>query len=126
MRYLSKKEFAKQMKLIELENQQIELHNMLNAEKNKYKRGSKIETHKLLAIYLFVIFNIILVYAMAAMWYFKDLSYLGVLITDIAAQIALYGIYCLKAYKGKKQEEQMKFEKEKLLSYANANENSVG
>ena len=58
------------------------------------------------------------------MWVFRDLSYLGVLITDIAAQAITYGIYCLKAYHGKKQEEQMKFEKEKL--YGTNEDEAVG
>ena len=48
------------------------------------------------------------------MWHFGDLSYLGVLITDVAAQIITYAIYCMKAFKGKKESEKMAFEREKF------------
>ena len=43
-----------------------------------------------------------------------DFTYLGVLISDIAAQVLIYAIYCMKAYHGKKQSEKMKFDREKL------------
>ena len=124
MGYLSTKDFESKLKKIQAKNLSEERKAMLKAEKEKYKSKSKVETSKLFAIYLFVIFNIILVYALVAMWAFRDLSYLGVLITDIAAQAITYGIYCLKAYHGKKQEEQMKFEKEKL--YGTNEDEAVG
>lgn len=73
----------------------------------------QFETSKLIAIYLFVLLNGIVIFAMVAMWHFADLSYLGVLITDIAAQVLIYAIYCLKAYHAKKQSEKLKFDREK-------------
>lgn len=115
MGYLSKKEFNSRMKMIQRDNESKERKEKLKQEKSKYKSKLNIETSKLFAFYLFIVFNVILIYAMVAMWNFGDLSYLGVLITDILAQILLYGIYCLKAYNGKKQEEQLKFEKEKAF-----------
>lgn len=75
---------------------------------------SKIEFSKILAIYLLILLTAIVVFTMAAIWHFGDLSYLNVLITDIAAQIIVYMIYCVKAYHGKKSEEKLKFEKEKI------------
>lgn len=127
--YMSKDEFESRMRKIKLNNITKERKAKLKAEKKKYRqkigRKSNNETSKLIAIYLFIVFNIILVYALVAMWVFRDLTYLGVLITDVAAQILLYGIYCLKAYKGKKQEELMKFEKEKLFgTTTDANDDS--
>ena len=85
----------------------------LDAEKKKYNK-SRMETSKLIAIYLFVLLNVIVIYAMTAMWCFADFSYLGVLISDIAAQVLIYAIYCMKAYHAKKQSENMKFERERL------------
>ena len=79
---------------------------------NQYKR-QKIETNKIIAIYLFLILNAIVIYAMVSMWVMHDLSYLGVLISDIGAQILVYAIYCLKAYHGKKQEEYLKYKRER-------------
>ena len=87
----------------------------------KYCVVHHIETSKLFAGYLFALMNAIIVYAMVAMWKFADLSYLGVLITDIAAQILVYAIYCLKAYKGKNAEEEMKFKRETMLIDNNVN-----
>ncbi len=112
MKPLTEKEFKKKLKKITDKNKQKDYRRRLKAEKNKYK--VHIETNKLLAIYLFILFNIIVIYALVMMCVFHDLSYLGVIITDIAAQVLVYGIYCLKAYNAKKQEEYMKFEREKF------------
>lgn len=114
MKYLTNDKYAAELEKIKRENRQKLLKRNLRAEKSKYKKKIHIETSKLIAIYLFILLNAIVVYAMISMWKFADLSYLGVLITDIAAQILIYGIYCMKAYKGKKSEEEMKFKREKF------------
>lgn len=75
----------------------------------------KVETNKLIAIYLFILFNVIIIYSLVAMWKLGDLSYLGVLISDIAAQVLVYAIYCIKAYCGKREEERLRFERDKLI-----------
>lgn len=121
MWHLTREEYEVRLNKIKQDNESRELKQKLKAEKQKYKQRSKVETSKLIAIYLFALFNVILCYALVAMWVFQDLSYLSVLITDVAAQILLYGIYCLKAYNSKKQEEQMKFEKEKLFGIIDEN-----
>lgn len=77
-------------------------------------KKKKIETSKLLAFYLFALLNAIMIYSMVIMAVMQDLSALPTLITDIAAQILVYAIYCMKSYKGKANEEQLKFEREKL------------
>lgn len=127
MWHISEKEFDSRMKKIQDKNKSKERKEKLKAEKNKFKQKPKTETSKLLAIYLFFIFNVILVYSMVAMWVFEDISYLSVLITDIIGQILLFGIYCLKAYNGKKQEEKIKFEREKLLNTISTDDiNDIG
>lgn len=77
-------------------------------------KKKKIETSKLLAIYLMSLLTIIMIYAMVVMALMQDLTALPTLITDIAAQILVYAIYCVKSYKGKANEENLKFEREKL------------
>lgn len=114
MKYLSSKSYQQEMERVKRHNQQVEMRNNLKHEKDKYKKKVHIETSKILAIYLFILLNAIVIYAMVAMWKFADLTYLGVLITDIAAQILIYGIYCLKAYKAKKSEEEIRLERDKL------------
>lgn len=108
-------------KLEEIKKQNIIKQQKEALKEAKYK-GKKMETSKKLALYLFGLLNVIVIYSLVAMWYFSDLSYLGALITDIGAQIILYGIYCLKAYHGKKQEEIMSFEREKYSSDDNDDE----
>lgn len=87
-------------------------------QRNKLRdmlRGSRhIETSKAIAIYLFILLNAIVVYSMVAMWRTGDLSALPVLISDLAAQVLVYAVYCAKAFKGKQSEEQMRFERDKL------------
>lgn len=110
---MSKRKYQLKMAEIRRKNIQKQYRQSLREEKRKYNT-KRIETSKLLAIYLFVLFNAVMIYAMAAMWVLHDLTYLGVLITDIAAQVLIYAIYCLKAYHAKKQSERMKFDREKL------------
>lgn len=111
--YLSEREYQKQLARIKKDNLQKERRMALEAERNKYNKN-RMETSKLIAIYLFALLNAIVVYSMVAMWRFADFTYLGVLISDIAAQVLIYAIYCIKAYHGKKQSENMKFERERL------------
>lgn len=111
--YLSEKEFQKQLSKLKRENLQRERALLLEAEKHKYDK-KRIETSKVIAVYLFALLNAIVIYAMAAMWMFADFTYLGVLISDIAAQVLIYAIYCMKAYHAKKQSEQMKFDRDRL------------
>lgn len=110
---LTEREFQRQLAKIKKENVQKERSLILERERNKYG-SEKIETSKLIAIYLFVLLNAIVIYAMIAMWQFADFSYLGVLISDIAAQVLIYAIYCMKAFHAKKESERMKFDREKL------------
>lgn len=96
-------------------SRQKEMQQMIEEQRDSWKKiKPTMETSKKLAIYLFVLMNVVVVYCLVAMWAFGDLSYLGVLITDIASQILVYGIYCLKAYKGKKSEEDLAFQREQL------------
>lgn len=111
---ISKQQYDEELRKAKVNNVYKERRKKIKDEKRKFSPFKNIETNKIIAIYLFVLLNIIIFYSMAAMWILKDLSYLGVFITDIGAQVLVYMIYCLKAYHGKKQEEYIKFEKEKL------------
>ena len=73
-----------------------------------------LTTTKLLCYYIFIMFNVVLVYALVAMWHFADLSYLSVIISDIMGQVVLFVIYSIRAYKDTKSEENMKLERDKL------------
>lgn len=112
MKYLTDKEYQQKLEKIKSKNKQKEYRKLLKNEREKLNTKFKLETSKMIAVYLFILLNAIVVYAMIAMWKFMDLSYLGVLISDIAAQVLIYAIYCLKAYKAKKSEEDLKFKRE--------------
>lgn len=114
MKKFTEKEYQKEIEKIKEENIQIKYNQNIKKERNKLKH--KLETSKLIALYLFALLNAIIIYAMVAMWKFTDFTYLGVLISDIAAQVLIYAIYCMKAYKAKKSEEELKFERDKLDS----------
>lgn len=99
----------------------LEEKNFLRRKKLEIKQIKKegrtaigLTTTKLLCYYLFITCNIILVYAMIAMWHFADLTYLGVIITDIVGQVLIYGIYSIRAFKDTQSEENIKLEREKL------------
>ena len=116
-------QYLKRVDRIDLRNKRKAMRRAL---KDKKAQGDapkkKIETNKLIAIYLFVLLNAIVLYSMVAMWKLGDLSYLGALISDLAAQVLVYAIYCTKAYAGKKQEENMKFAREQWLAELNNDE----
>lgn len=98
MKYLSQREYERKLKEIQRENESIDRYNKLKKEKRKVSIDiKKPTTDKLIAIYLFIILNVILVYSMISMWNFADLSCLGVLVTDIAGQVITYYIYAKKA-----------------------------
>ena len=110
---MTEKEFHEKLDKIKEENVQQEYLAALKDEKNKLKK-KKITATKIIVLYLFIMLTAIIDFSMAAMWHFQDLSYLGILITDLAAQILVFVIYSIKAYFGKKQECLMDLEKEKL------------
>lgn len=119
-------QYLKRVDRINRRIKQARMRQSLRDKKQRHKRAhKKIETNKIIAVYLFVLLNAIVVYAMIAMWRFNDLSYLGALISDIAAQVVIYAIYCAKAYAGKKAEENLKFEREKWLSERDNSEGPV-
>ena len=98
MKYLSQREYERKLNEVQRENESIDRYNKLKEEKRKVSIDiKKPTTDKLIAIYLFIILNVILVYSMISMWNFADLSCLGVLITDIAGQVITYYIYAKKA-----------------------------
>lgn len=98
MKYISEKEYNLRMKKIQSQNVNIERMQSLKKEKNKYRPKIKLpSTTKLMAVYLFVILNVVLTFAMVTMYQFRDLTYLGVLVTDVAAQILTFFIYTKKS-----------------------------
>lgn len=114
LKKFTEKEYQEEIEKIKEENIQIEYNQNIKKERNKLKQKHKLETSKLIALYLFALLNAIIIYAMVAMWKFTDFTYLGVLISDIAAQVLIYAIYCMKAYKAKKSEEELRLERDKL------------
>lgn len=96
--YLSESKYQEKLKRIQANNASRERKRKLKEEEKKYKLKFRLpSTSKLMAVYLFIVLNVVLCYSMAAMWYFRDLTYLGVLITDVAAQVLTYFIYAKKS-----------------------------
>lgn len=97
---ISKKKYESKLECIQKKNQTLKYKQKLDKEKYKYKKKFKLpSTSKLMAVYLFILLNVIITYSMVAMWKFSDLSYLGILITDIAAQVITYVVYMAKSTK---------------------------
>ena len=95
---MSETQYNHELSKIKTRNESIRRKRALKDEKNKYKRKFKLpSTSKLMAAYLFLFLNVVVIFAMVAMWHFSDLTYLGVLVTDLAAQILVYLIYSVKA-----------------------------
>lgn len=88
------------LRKIERKGERILRKRELKAKKEAYKKPrKKIQTSKIIALYLFVLLNVLLIYSMTMMYILRDISYLGILITDVAAQIITYMIYMVKSTK---------------------------
>lgn len=100
MKYITQSKFENELAKIKARNKSYERKKLLKDEKNKYRNKIKLpSTTKLVMMYLFILLNTVLIYAMVTMWHFSDLSYLGVLITDIVAQLITFFIYTVKSTK---------------------------
>ena len=100
MKRLNDKEFQAKLKRIQKDNAYKEKNKLLREEREKGNKKIKLpSTTKLIAVYLFAMLNTVLIYAMVVMFLFRDLTYLGVLITDIAAQILTFVVYSAKSAK---------------------------
>lgn len=103
------------LRKIEQKGEKLLRKRELKEKRDSYKKPKKkIQMTKIITWYLFILLNIVLIYSMAVMYLFRDLSYLGVLITDIAAQVITFLIYTCKSYKETKEEALIALEHEKL------------
>ena len=119
------KKYAKYIKHLEEETFLRNKKNQIKKLKKDNRKSLGITTTKILSYYLFILCNIILVYAMVAMWHFADLTYLGVIITDIVGQIFIFGIYSIKSYKETKSEETIRLERDKLNALPDTARNKI-
>ncbi len=85
--------YQKKKKKAQLYAQRVKQRNELRAIRHKYDLKRNIPTHKVITVYLFIVFNVILIYSFIAMWHFADLTHLGILVTSIAGQVATFLIY---------------------------------
>ena len=66
MKHLTEAEYKEKLKVLKEKNVQKKYRKNLRKEKFKYAPKLKIETNKLFAIYLFILLNAIVIYAMVA------------------------------------------------------------
>lgn len=127
MFYLSEKEFREKMRKTRLKNAEIARRQELEKEKNKYKpTKKKIQTSKIFFILLFLSCFATQIFSMVAMWHFADLSSLSVLIgSTLTEGVGLMGYY-LKAFMESKEEEKLKFEREKFYAESHNDDEAVG
>lgn len=117
------------LRKIEKKGEQILRKRELKEKRDSYKKPKKkVQMTKVITWYLFILLNVVLIYSMVVMYLFRDLSYLGVLITDIAAQVITFLIYTCKSFKETKEEALIELEREKMnISYdSDSNNGAVG
>lgn len=119
MFYMSEKEFRNKMRKIRLKNESKLRKQELRNAKRKYKKKRKIQTSKIFFILLFLSCFSTQVYAMVSMWHFATLDHLSTLIgATLAEGVGLIG-YFMKSYCESREEERLKFEKEKYYAENN-------
>ena len=86
---------------------------------NSYKAPRKIQTSKIYFALLFFSCACTQIFSMIAMWHFGNLDSLSVLIgSTLTEGVGMLGYY-LKSYHETKEEEKIKFEKEKFYNEFN-------
>lgn len=91
--------YEDRLKRAEQHAKRVAEQKVIQEARHKNDSPKKLTTTKLVMIYLFLLMNIILFFAMGSMIYLQDLSALPVLITDIAAQVLIYLGYLVKSLK---------------------------
>ena len=86
-------DYEKQKQRAEKHAQRVKERERIKKIWHKNDPKKKIPFHKIVVGYLFLILNVVLIYAFVAMWHFADLTHLGLIITDIAAQVVTFLIY---------------------------------
>ena len=86
-------DYEQKMKQAEAYAEKVKQKQELYKTKHQNDKKNKIPTHKLVTFYLFVLLNVVLVYALVAMWCFQDLTHLGLIITDVVGQLLTFLIY---------------------------------
>lgn len=129
-----KEELKHRVKLrkIERKGERILRKRELKAKRDSYKKPrKKIQTSKIYIALLFVSCTCTQIFSMMAMWHFGNLDSLGVLIgSTLTEGIGMLGYY-LKSYHETKEQEKIKFEKEKFYNEfnnvsSNTNTDAVG
>ncbi len=114
------RDFADEMQFLEWELQTAKQKKEIADKKREIRQVrwgfKKPETSKILTVFLLTNFTVIEVFSMVAMWHFGNLDALYSLITTICAETVTLASYFAKAYHGKKQEELVKLERDKMQS----------
>lgn len=99
-RFMTEQRYKEELDRIELENESLMRKQALKEARRTYRTPIVLpSTTKLILIYLFIMLNAVLVYALVAMWHFGDLTQLGVIITDIVSQVVAFIVYAAKSTK---------------------------
>lgn len=107
-----------QRKLRKAKSKQIDKQQKQQLKDIRNNGKQKMETSKKLTIYLIILFTVIIVYSLVAMWHFQDLSHLSTLITAFASEVVTFITYCAKAFFAKKNKELIALQREQFLSTA--------
>lgn len=104
------RQLAEQMERKRLYDKEREIRNL----RKQMRAWDPPETSKVIMIFLIANFVVVEAYSMWIMWYLGDASALYTLITAVLGETLTYVVYAAKSYHGKKQEESVKLEREKM------------
>lgn len=102
--------FRQKLRKAEAHKRDVERKQQLSELRHYGKQ--KMETSKKLTIYLIILFTIIIVYSLVAMWRFQDLSHLSTLIMAFTSEVVTFITYCAKSFFAKKNAEAIKLQRD--------------
>ena len=99
-----------------------ELKREINNVKHDKANKKKVTTTKKLIAYILINCTVVELYSMFVMFYLRDLTALYTLIGAVVTESISFAIYCAKAFKETKEEETLKFERDKFKLENNVKE----
>ena len=85
-------------------------------KRKKKRKKKKVTSTKIFMYFIFINCTIIEVYSMAVMYILQDLSALSTLIGAVVGEAVSFAVYAAKSFCETKEEERIKFEREKYFS----------
>ena len=108
------KKLKRELAKAEQRKRDLELSEIRASYRADVKEKKKISTTKLIILFIFLNCTVVEAYSMWVMYKLVDLSALYALIGAVITESISFAVYCVKAFSETKEEEKLRFERERF------------